>query len=322
MKSTLVFAVLALLATEAHASELDEKKLKRECKKIELKYKNDDRVERLQKDFIRFATVSAIKDASLLGDPEISPALKEKARALAKPEYAEYVDLQLNGAQKAFIWSYKIANEGVAVGISDEQLEKIEKCHISHIYDQNSLTYRQANDALIEVERAINFYIDEKNRVAEYQAHEESMRREAQERFQKLEERRQNPASNIAEIGQFVVKADSCTVSSVVTFGLLPVAAQSGSKFLVLQATFKNTSNFGQTIDPGSVLIDYKGRSYTFNVVERILGDPLEVPETPINPLISQKVRVVYRIPDEISGKVRFQPGRNPQGLTVKCGVI
>ncbi|MFF7709480.1 hypothetical protein [Pseudomonas sp. NPDC007930] len=120
----------------------------------------------------------------------------------------------------------------------------------------------------------------------------------------------------------FANRADRCTTSTTTNFGLLSVSAQPGSKFLILEATIKNLSNNPQIIVPGSVIINSGSKPYRFSVTEEIIGDPLAIPDDPINPLIPQKIRVVFRIPDEVSGLVRWEPGWNPDRLAVSCGKI
>ena len=118
--------------------------------------------------------------------------------------------------------------------------------------------------------------------------------------------------------------ANSCTSSTNIGIenARLEPRSQPGSKFLILDATFKNTSGTSQRIEPGALLVNHHGKTYTYDIIEFILDAGYGLPAGPINPLISYRAKLVYRIPNELSGKVRWQPGNNLERATVQCGSI
>ena len=117
------------------------------------------------------------------------------------------------------------------------------------------------------------------------------------------EEHRQNPSSNTAKVGSFTVTANSCTSSTNIGIenARLEPRSQPGSKFLILDATFKNTSGTSQRIEPGALLVNHHGKTYTYDIIEFILDAGYGLPAGPINPLISYRAKLVYRIPNAVS---------------------
>jgi hypothetical protein len=325
MEARLLFCILAVISMGAHAE--DKQELLQKCERA------DYRIPRYDLDYNDFWTAYTKFLATDLiftdkNHHELPATLKQRVDELAKPQYAQYV-VEEKERQMQKLSSTMIKLHQNKPKLKNDDLELFANCYAVGMFSPDTPAYHDAVTALDDAISRARFKIGQKEQDAliqqreqERQANESARQKRELESLSKLEQLRQNPPSNSAEIGQFLVTADSCSVSPTANFGLLSVEAQSGSTFLILQATFKNTSSSSQVIVPGSVLIDYEGRSYTFNIIEQVLGDPLEVPEAPINPLISQKVRIIYRIPDEISGKVRWQPGQNPDRLTLKCGVI
>ena len=314
------------LTAVAHADEYETHKFMRACRTIESTYQNDRDIQKLKASFIRMTMVGGITDPRISDAPDISQEIKRRAADLrasfGTPEYAEALKTVVESASREYVGAYKSAHEWTTFNVSDEKLKTIYQCYALNLADTNSLAHQQAMKAFSDAEDRIHRIHDEEVRVEQYQARAEAKEREYLDQQRKLNERRNNPVSNVIDIGPFTNQTDSCTTSKSVNFGFTTINAQPGSKFLILQASVKNNSNTGKYITPGSVIIDYKGNPYRFNVVEEIVGDPLQIPETPINPLITQKIRVIYRIADEVTGKVRWQPGMNPQDLTVRCGTI
>ncbi|WP_442113081.1 hypothetical protein [Pseudomonas sp. NUPR-001] len=277
---------------------------------------------------VQYVVVKGVKDKANQTDQQIPSLLREKISVLARPEYSEFLEeaiaLRLEQAQVA----HKAAYQRVGASVQ-AKYDRYAECYLDSVSDPQSAAYVDASKALDETYAYVSFKAEERQiqaeaqrRQDEYLASENARKKRELEAHKVLEQRRQNPPSRSAEIGPFVVTVDSCTTSQNADFGLIPVSSQPGSKFLILQATFKNTSNTGQLIVPGVLLMNHSGKTYTYNVIEPVLGDPIGVPQGPINPLIAQKVRVVYRVSDDVSGALRWQPGQNPDRLTLKCGVI
>lgn len=97
-------------------------------------------------------------------------------------------------------------------------------------------------------------------------------------------------------------------------------AASEGNKFLVINATFKNTDEESRTITSGSVWINYNGKDYEFDKAEPIMADGWGLIMKRINPLTSVTTNLVYEIPKEITGTAYFQPGRSNKDELIVLG--
>lgn len=95
-----------------------------------------------------------------------------------------------------------------------------------------------------------------------------------------------------------------------------------GSRFLTINASFKNLDTESRLPVEGSLFINYDGKEYEFDSVEPIMMEGYNIWFKKINPLITMKTKLVYRIPDEIHGPVYWRPGRNPTDTKLWVGNI
>jgi len=131
-------------------------------------------------------------------------------------------------------------------------------------------------------------------------------------------------AESPVQIGYFKVKVNSCRVGSKVGTEnpLAEPKKWPDSKFLVIDASFKNTDTEGRLPLAGSVLIEYEGKTYKFDAVESVYEEGFGIGIQSINPLVTLRTKLVYRIPSEIKGRVSWLPGRNAGGVSLPCGTI
>lgn len=127
-----------------------------------------------------------------------------------------------------------------------------------------------------------------------------------------------------AEIGYFKISADSSRYSKSVKTGnrFAEPKQWNGSRFFVIQASFKNLDTESRLPVEGSLLINYNGKDYEFDSVEPIMLEGYNIWFKKVNPLITMKTKIVYRIPDEIHGEVFWRPGRNPNDTKLWLGYI
>ena len=92
---------------------------------------------------------------------------------------------------------------------------------------------------------------------------------------------------------------------------------EDGSKFIVLNVTFKNIDNESRMIVEGSLFINYNGKDYKFDKSETIMADGWGLMLDQINPLIKKTTKLVYKIPNEITGNVYYKPGRTDQQINL-----
>lgn len=87
------------------------------------------------------------------------------------------------------------------------------------------------------------------------------------------------------------------------------------SLFVVLDITFKNISQESRMLSEGDLLITYNGKTYKFDKSETILADGWGVLFEQINPFVSKKTKIVYKISKEIPEEIIYVPGRNSEKL-------
>ncbi|WP_341708108.1 DUF4352 domain-containing protein [Halopseudomonas sp.] len=127
-----------------------------------------------------------------------------------------------------------------------------------------------------------------------------------------------------ARVGQFEVKVNSCKAVETVGTGnrFAEPKVWEGSRFYIVDASFKNMDTESRLPLAGSLFINYDGVEYEYDSTESIMTDGYNIWFKQVNPLVSMSTKLVYRIPDEISGMVYWVPGRNPEGQRLWCGRI
>lgn len=127
-----------------------------------------------------------------------------------------------------------------------------------------------------------------------------------------------------ANIGYFDVTINSCSVTDG------PITGNSytepddwpGSRFLVIDAEFKNIDQEGRLPSEGSLIIKHNGRELRYDSTESILQEGYGIYFKSVNPLITMPTKIVYRIPNEVSGEVSWEPGRNPDNRKLWCTFV
>lgn len=127
-----------------------------------------------------------------------------------------------------------------------------------------------------------------------------------------------------ADIGYFNISADSSYYGKSVNTGnkFAEPKKWEGSRFFVIRASFKNLDTESRVPVAGSLFINYNGKDYEFDSVEPIMLEGYNIWLKKVNPLITMKTKIVYRIPDEIHGEVFWRPGRNPSDTKLWLGFI
>lgn len=127
-----------------------------------------------------------------------------------------------------------------------------------------------------------------------------------------------------ATVGFFDVSINACTVQSLPITGNKYTEPDTweGSRFVVLDVTFKNNDSEGRLPLPGSLIVNYNGRELTYDMSETILQKGFGIYFKSVNPLLSMKTKLVYRIPNEIAGDVFWVPGRNEDQTRLWCTTV
>lgn len=127
-----------------------------------------------------------------------------------------------------------------------------------------------------------------------------------------------------ARIEHFDITVDSCEVRD--TVGARNQAAEpdawTDSRYLVIQAGFKNTDTEGRLPLAGSVLLTMGGKTLEYDHTETVLEQGFGIGLRPVGPLLTLRTKIVYRIPREATGEIFWRPGRNPEQIQLWCSSI
>ena len=121
---------------------------------------------------------------------------------------------------------------------------------------------------------------------------------------------------NVMTTNYFEIQVNKVSVKKSVITGnqFANIKQQAGNKFLIFNITFKNIDNESRMFEEGEVVINYNGKDYRFDKSETVMADGWGTFLDQINPLTSKSTNLVFKIPDEIQGKVYWKPGRNSAG--------
>lgn len=121
----------------------------------------------------------------------------------------------------------------------------------------------------------------------------------------------------------FDVTVNEVSLSSRVNTGNMfsDLDPEPGSQYLILNVSFKNTSDESRMLTNGTVWIEYNGKKYEFDHAETILLEGWGTMDQ-INPLMTKITNVVYKIPDEINGPAYYQPGRASKNQRIFLGDV
>ena len=103
-------------------------------------------------------------------------------------------------------------------------------------------------------------------------------------------------------------------------FSNLP--AEQGSRYLILDVSFKNTSEESRMLMDGVVIINYNGKDYNFDKSETVMADGWGLLLDQINPLTTKTTKLVYKIPAEIIGNAYYKPARSGSNDIIDLGII
>lgn len=88
------------------------------------------------------------------------------------------------------------------------------------------------------------------------------------------------------------------------------IMAGEGNTFVIIQAMFTNVDTETRAAEEGVLYVRQNGKQYSFEKTEEIMAKGWGLFFDPINPLMSQKTNIVYKIPNNIKGELLWQPGR------------
>ncbi|MBI6576962.1 hypothetical protein [Pseudomonas viridiflava] len=123
------------------------------------------------------------------------------------------------------------------------------------------------------------------------------------------------------QVGYFDVTVNDCTLSKSIDTGnrYSAVKPDPDARFLTVNATFKNTNNESRLPLEGSLVISKDDKDFKFDTAETIMSDGYGIRMRSLNPLIKLNTKIVYKVPNELSGEVYWKPGRNAEDKKLWC---
>lgn len=140
----------------------------------------------------------------------------------------------------------------------------------------------------------------------------------------------ENSESAGVQIGQvlkteyFDIVVNKASIESKVSTGneFADLEAEQGNKYLIINATFKNTDTESRMLMEGSVWISANGKEYEFDKAETIMLEGWGLLLDQINPMVSKTTNLVYKIPADLKGTASWQPGRSDSDERIILGNI
>ena len=122
----------------------------------------------------------------------------------------------------------------------------------------------------------------------------------------------------------FEVTVNKVSVKNSVSTGnqFSDLPAESGTRYLVINTTFKNSSNESRMLMDGEVLVNYNGKDYRYDKSETVMAEGYGLMLDQINPLTAKTTNLVYKIPAELKGNAYYSPARSGSEDLIDLGTI
>jgi hypothetical protein len=96
---------------------------------------------------------------------------------------------------------------------------------------------------------------------------------------------------------------------------------EAGIKYLIIDIRFKNIDKEARMLVSGElILIDKQGKQYVFDNSETILSDDFGLFLDTLNPMLTKRTKLVYKIPSNFTGTIYYKPGRNFSNDVIDLG--
>lgn len=126
------------------------------------------------------------------------------------------------------------------------------------------------------------------------------------------------------EFGSFDVKVNSC--SARVSLGLRNRNHEperwEGSRFYEVDISVKNIGRESKRPVAGSIFIVKDGVEYEYDTLVPVFADGYNFGSGRLNPLLTVRSKVVYRVPDDVNGEVFWGPGGGAPAGRLWCGYM
>lgn len=100
------------------------------------------------------------------------------------------------------------------------------------------------------------------------------------------------------------------------------VPPEEGVKFVVIDIAVKNTDAETRMMFEGEVLVNQDGKLLKYENAEMIMAEGYGMIMENINPGITKKTKLVYKIPSDLKGNVFYHPARSENEALIILGSI
>lgn len=261
---------------------------------------------------------------------DLDPETANLTRKLLNKDFHEWIEEKAKSEEELYD-QYRSREH------SSNEAYKVANCHLMEAAvpgtDYNKFLNSYLSDTLagfIKDKQSVDDYarnmeVERIKQIKIAEAKEQQIKAEKAKAVQmKQQEAKAIADAPTAQVGYFEIKALKCysreTAGTIFPFH--EPEHWAGSKFLIIDASFKNTDSEGRLPDAGAMIINYRGKSYKYDHLEFIDESGFGINFKSVNPLVTLRTKLIYRIPSEIAGQVYWQPGRNANNVSLSCGSI
>lgn len=122
----------------------------------------------------------------------------------------------------------------------------------------------------------------------------------------------------------FDVVVNGVKVSNTVNTGneFSDLKQEEGNKYLIIDVTLKNTDNETRMMFDGEVVINQNGTNLKFEQAEPVMAEGYGMIMDNINPGITKKTKLVYKIPADAKGAMYYHPSRSDESALIELGTL
>ncbi|WP_248802164.1 DUF4352 domain-containing protein [Pseudomonas sp. MWU13-2100] len=308
----LLLCGLVCIATNAFADDKEDiAKLKSECTKLS-RPADDSGYDELIDKMLKRNSISQ-DYTPFSNDAELVTLLQ----TLKKPENLDF-------AQDTVERDFGYFSDMFSIGknVDETYLNNSYRCHFVEAYvDVGSKANKELKSYF---QWLLNRTTEHVNLLAAEKADREDYAKGVRDEEEAYKKRLLTPKGNAATVGGFKITANSCVARGKVgTLNpFLEPKAWNGSKFLIVDASFKNVSTSSKYMFPGSVAVSKNGKVYKFDKFEMVNESGFGSDAEPLNPLITYRTKLIFRIPADLTGEIVWHPDERTDDVTVSCGSI
>ena len=288
--SRLPLALLICLASTSYACATTKKTEILDCSKVEIDGSTLSAEDNAFLDSIHESiTISEAVGYAIGADTLLNRFISQNKGKAINPDVLQLIKLyKLNSINKLMDRDYELANNEVGTALEShgatKPLYEVAECRLRGILSTTPNAYNS------EVSKYLRKIVDK----------QQSMHN---------------------QVGYFDVQVNECLISKSVKTNnrYATLKPDPDARYLTVNATFKNTDNEGRIPFEGSLIISKDGKNYKFDTTETILTDGYGIRLRSINPFIKLNTKIVYKVPNELSGEVYWKPGRNAEDQKLWC---